>query len=135
MKVLSLSLCLVMLSVVLGERNDSLRTYFNIIDKNRDNKITISELADYLIEFVDVKDEKAKKMAYINARDVLNQKDMNWQQFSKRFEILREPSSDIEPQQIHLSTTGNPTEMIVMWATKSNFSLIQSLRKDFKLKN
>jgi hypothetical protein len=123
MKVLSLSI-LLMLTVVLCQKSDSLRSYFNIIDKNRDGKITISELADYLIEFVHVQDEKAKKMAYINARDVLNQKDMNWQQFSKRFEILKEPTSDVEPQQIHLSVTGNPTEMIVMWATKSNFSFI-----------
>ena len=104
-------------------KEDTLRTYFDVIDLNHDGKISIAEFAKYLLDFIDEKNERNIKMAHLGAKQILNNKEMTLKKFEKIYKKLKEPEDDAEPQQIHLSVTGNPTEMIIMWATKSKKKL------------
>lgn len=92
-----------------------MKIIFNFIDRNKDGVISAEEIALYLEEYKisDFKD------ALGGAKNLLGDlESITWEEFYKRYQHLDSPKSASQPEQIHLSITNDPTEMVVMWATK-----------------
>lgn len=106
-------------------QGDSLLKLFKLIDLNKDKKIDLHETIKLFQIYDDVltkgiNDAKEAKEFMMRA---FNSENVDIDTFKKAFSFIKNPSEDTEPQQIHLSVTGKPTEMVVMWATKSNLDL------------
>eukprot|EP00456_Euglypha_rotunda_P033581 TRINITY_DN25954_c0_g1_i6.p1 TRINITY_DN25954_c0_g1~~TRINITY_DN25954_c0_g1_i6.p1 ORF type:complete len:186 (+),score=31.61 TRINITY_DN25954_c0_g1_i6:98-655(+) len=102
----------------------NLKLLFDGVDVNHDGSLSISEIQQYVDSETKKYPSEERVMPIIQYLDVNHDASVDWSEFRQKFLTL-DITSGLDPEQIHLALTNDPTEMVVMWCSADNKSVPQ----------